>query len=79
MAPNFRHIHQRIVAAVTHDRIDGKWDASEDPGASWRKDFELIFERVVAYSADYATPPPSRRTPFLTLARNFARHELSTT
>ena len=39
--------HQRFVATVTQDRIDGRWDASEDQGASWRKDFDLIFERVI--------------------------------
>jgi hypothetical protein len=38
--------HQRFVAAVTPDRIDGHWDASEDAGSSWRKDFDLILERV---------------------------------
>jgi hypothetical protein len=37
--------HQRFVAKVTPDRIEGHWDASEDGGASWRKDFDLIFER----------------------------------
>ncbi len=40
--------HQRFVATVSPDRIDGRWDASEDRGKSWRKDFDLIFERVVA-------------------------------
>jgi hypothetical protein len=39
--------HQRFVATVSPDRIDGRWDASEDQGTSWRKDFDLIFERVV--------------------------------
>jgi hypothetical protein len=38
-------MHQRFVATVTPDRIDGRWDASEDAGATWRKDFDLIFER----------------------------------
>lgn len=38
--------HQRFVAHVSADRIDGRWDASEDRGASWRKDFDLIFERT---------------------------------
>jgi hypothetical protein len=37
--------HQRFVASVTPDRIDGHWDASDDAGATWRKDFDLIFER----------------------------------
>jgi hypothetical protein len=39
--------HQRFVATVSTDRIDGRWDASEDHGSSWRKDFDLIFERVM--------------------------------
>lgn len=37
--------HQRFVANVGPDRIDGRWEASEDAGATWRKDFDLIFER----------------------------------
>jgi len=37
--------HQRFVATVGADRIDGRWDASHDQGASWRKDFDLVFER----------------------------------
>jgi hypothetical protein len=38
--------HQRFVARVGADRIDGHWDASEDEGATWRKDFDLTFERT---------------------------------
>jgi hypothetical protein len=38
--------HQRFVARVSQDHIDGRWDASDDGGASWRKDFDLTFERV---------------------------------
>ena len=38
--------HQRFVASVSADRIQGRWDASEDQGATWRKDFELVFERT---------------------------------
>jgi hypothetical protein len=38
--------HQRFVATVTPARIDGHWDASDDGGATWRKDFDVIFERV---------------------------------
>jgi hypothetical protein len=37
--------HQRFVATVTPDRVEGHWDASEDGGVTWRKDFDLIFER----------------------------------
>jgi hypothetical protein len=38
--------HQRFGARVSADRIEGRWDASEDQGATWRKDFDLIFERT---------------------------------
>ena len=37
--------HQRFVSRVSADRIDGRWDASDDAGVTWRKDFDLIFER----------------------------------
>jgi hypothetical protein len=37
--------YQRFVASVTPNRIDGHWDASDDDGVSWRKDFDLIFDR----------------------------------
>ena len=37
--------HQRFIATVGPDRIDGRWEASEDAGATWRKDFDLTFER----------------------------------
>jgi len=37
--------HQRFVATVTSNRIDGHWDASDDGGVTWRKDFDLIFDR----------------------------------
>lgn len=36
---------QRFVGEVGADRIDGRWEASEDRGATWRKDFDLVFER----------------------------------
>ena len=38
--------HQRFVADVTADRIAGRWEASDDAGATWRKDFDLVFERT---------------------------------
>ena len=38
--------HQRFVAQVEPDRIVGRWEASEDAGATWRKDFDLVFERA---------------------------------
>ena len=37
--------HQRFIASVDRDRIAGRWEASEDAGATWRKDFDLVFER----------------------------------
>lgn len=38
--------HQRFIATVEPDRIVGRWEASEeDAGRTWRKDFDLIFER----------------------------------
>lgn len=39
-------MYQRFVADLTPDRIDGRWEASEDQGTTWRKDFDLIFDRV---------------------------------
>ncbi|HEV7719750.1 MAG TPA: hypothetical protein VGO60_00615 [Iamia sp.] len=38
--------HQRFIATVEPDRIAGRWEASEDAGATWRKDFDLTFERA---------------------------------
>jgi hypothetical protein len=38
--------HQRFLATVASDRIEGHWDASDDAGITWRKDFDLIFDRV---------------------------------
>lgn len=37
--------HQRFIADVENDRISGRWEASEDQGKTWRKDFDLTFER----------------------------------
>ena len=37
--------HQRWVSEIMPDRIAGRWEASEDAGATWRKDFDLVFER----------------------------------
>lgn len=39
-------MHQRFIADVEADRILGRWEASEDQGATWRKDFDLTFERA---------------------------------
>ena len=38
--------HQRFIATVTPARIDGHWDASDDGGATWRRDFDVILERA---------------------------------
>ena len=38
--------HQRFVAEVGPDRIVGRWEASDDAGATWRKDFDQILERA---------------------------------
>jgi hypothetical protein len=38
--------HQRFIAEVAPDRIAGRWEASEDAGQTWRKDFDLTYERV---------------------------------
>ena len=37
---------QRFIADVGPDRIAGRWEASDDHGSTWRKDFDLIFERT---------------------------------
>ncbi len=37
--------HQRFLATVAPDRISGRWEASEDQGETWRKDFDLTFTR----------------------------------
>jgi hypothetical protein len=37
--------HQRIVMRLAQDRIDMRADASEDEGATWRKDLDYIFVR----------------------------------
>src|SRR5215218_2949363 len=38
--------HQRFIADVEKDRIVGSWQASEDAGKTWRKDYDLTFERA---------------------------------
>ena len=37
---------QRFVAEVGTNRIVGRWEASEDHGSTWRKDFDLVFDRL---------------------------------
>jgi hypothetical protein len=44
--------HQRFVAAVANDQIEGRWEASEDAGATWRKDFDLTFEPIGPLAAE---------------------------
>jgi hypothetical protein len=39
-------MHQRFIADVEPDRIAGRWEASDDQGSTWRKDYDLIFERA---------------------------------
>ncbi len=36
---------QRFIADVRPGQISGRWEASEDRGATWRKDFDLYFDR----------------------------------
>jgi hypothetical protein len=38
--------HQRFIARVEKDRIAARWEASEDAGKTWRKDFDLTFDRT---------------------------------
>jgi hypothetical protein len=37
---------QRFIADVGPDRIAGRWEASDDRGSTWRKDFDLDFVRA---------------------------------
>jgi hypothetical protein len=39
-------MHQRFIADVGGNRILGRWEASDDQGATWRKDYDLTYERV---------------------------------
>jgi len=32
--------------AMRNPARDGRWHVSDDGGTSWRKDFDLIFERI---------------------------------
>lgn len=38
--------HQRFQSTLHDDRIVGAWEASEDNGQTWRKDFDLIFHSL---------------------------------
>jgi hypothetical protein len=44
--PRGSDFHQRFIADVEKDRIFGSWQASEDAGKTWRKDYDLTFERA---------------------------------
>jgi len=37
---------QRFVADFGPDLIQGRWEASDDEGGTWRKDFDLVFQRA---------------------------------
>lgn len=39
-------MHQRFIGQVDKDRIVGRWEASDDQGETWRKDFDLTFDRT---------------------------------
>jgi len=43
-------MHQRFIADIETDRIRGRWEASDDQGNTWRKDFHLTYERTQAKS-----------------------------
>ena len=36
---------QRFTAELEPGRITGRWEASDDHGSTWRKDFDLVFDR----------------------------------
>ena len=38
--------HQRFLGRLEGSRIVAQTDASDDDGATWRKDFDIVFERV---------------------------------
>lgn len=38
--------YQRFVADIEPGRITGRWEASEDESRTWRKDFDLTFDRT---------------------------------
>jgi hypothetical protein len=38
--------HQRWVSRFEGDTIVGRWEASDDQGSTWRKDFDLVFART---------------------------------
>jgi hypothetical protein len=42
---------QRFIADVRPGHISGRWEASEDLGSTWRKDFDLLVDREQGPSA----------------------------
>ena len=38
--------HQRWVSRIDADGIHGRWEASDDQGRTWRKDFDLVLTRM---------------------------------
>ncbi|GAB3469305.1 hypothetical protein [Actinophytocola sediminis] len=39
-------MHQRFIGDLDGDRITARTEMSDDQGVTWRKDFDLFFERV---------------------------------
>lgn len=39
-------MHQRLILDVEPDRMLGRAEASDDAGDTWRKDFDLTYERA---------------------------------
>ena len=39
-------MHQTFTGCVEGNRLIARTDASDDQGATWRKDFDLVFERL---------------------------------
>jgi hypothetical protein len=40
--------YQRFEAQIAPGKIQAKWEASEDEGKTWRKDFDLSFTKINA-------------------------------
>lgn len=37
--------HQRFTAQINGDTIAAAWEASEDEGKTWRKDYDVVFTK----------------------------------
>jgi len=46
MAREDPDFHQRFIADVEADRISGRFEASDDGSGTWRKDFDITYERA---------------------------------